>query len=78
VERAAVGGSFEDDGLAFLGERIRAQEFREQQVYGGIRIRLTEMLGTARIPVQIDVGFGDAIVPGTNPQLFQRYWTSLP
>jgi predicted nucleotidyltransferase component of viral defense system len=60
----------EDDGLVFLGETIRAQEIREQQDYGGIRVMLTARLGGARIPVQIDVGFGDAIVPGIESATF--------
>jgi hypothetical protein len=60
----------EDDGLVFLGETIRAQEIREQQDYGGIRVTLTARLGGARIPVQIDVGFGDAIVPGIESATF--------
>ena len=60
----------EDDGLVFLGETIRPQEMREQQDYGGIRVTLTAMLGAARIPVQIDVGFGDEIVPGIESATF--------
>src|SRR5690348_3047755 len=60
----------EDDGLTFLADSIRAQEIREQQDYGGIRVTLTATLGGARIPVQIDVGFGDAIVPGIESATF--------
>lgn len=60
----------EDDGLTFLADSIRAQEIREQQDYGGIRVTLTATLGGARIPVQIDVGFGDAIVPGIESTTF--------
>jgi hypothetical protein len=33
-------------------------------VCNGIRVTLTATLGTARIPLQVDVGFGDAITPG--------------
>jgi hypothetical protein len=60
----------EDDGLTFLADSIRAQEIREQQDYGGIRVTLTATLGGARISVQIDVGFGDAIVPGIESATF--------
>lgn len=52
-----------DDGLRFDPESIRAEEIREQTEYGGVRIRLIAYLGTAVAPVQVDVGFGDAIVP---------------
>lgn len=33
------------------------------QEYGGQRITLTALLGRARIPTQVDVGFGDAVIP---------------
>jgi predicted nucleotidyltransferase component of viral defense system len=52
-----------DDGLRFLPETVTAQEIREDKAYQGIRITLLAMLGVARIHVQIDVGFGDAVVP---------------
>jgi hypothetical protein len=32
-------------------------------VYDGIRLRFSAQLGTAKIPVQVDVGFGDATTP---------------
>ena len=60
----------DDDGLIFVADSIRAQEIREQQEYGGIRVTLTATLGGARIPVQIDVGFGDAVVPGIESATF--------
>ncbi len=31
--------------------------------YPGIRVKFEAWLGKARIPMQIDVGFGDAVVP---------------
>src|SRR5690606_36063100 len=37
--------------------------FRSQE-YQGVRIQLESKLERARIPVQIDIGFGDAITPG--------------
>jgi predicted nucleotidyltransferase component of viral defense system len=52
-----------EDGLAFDVGSVRAQEIREEQEYGGIRVIARATLGRARIPIQVDVGFGDAIVP---------------
>ena len=52
-----------DDGLVFDTESIRIEDIREGLEYGGIRIRLRAELGQARIPLQADVGFGDAITP---------------
>jgi len=53
----------DDDGLRFDGANVRAAPIREDNMYGGIRIELLAILGTARIPMQVDVGFGDAITP---------------
>jgi hypothetical protein len=53
----------EPDGLAFLSDSIQAREIREDNLYGGIRVTLMAMLGTARIPLQVDIGFGDAVTP---------------
>lgn len=52
-----------DDGVIFLGETIVAEPIREEAVYDGIRLRFVARLGSAEIPVQVDVGFGDSTVP---------------
>lgn len=52
------------DGLVFLPESVRAEEIREDNTYGGVRVRLMAKLGSAELPVQIDIGVGDAITPG--------------
>ncbi len=52
-----------DDGLTFMSDTVRVQAIREGQEYGGMRITLMAMLGKVRIPMQIDVGAGDAVVP---------------
>lgn len=53
----------EDDGLFFDPESVTAEEIREDQEYGGVRVKLMTMLGKARISLQIDIGFGDVITP---------------
>jgi hypothetical protein len=52
-----------DDGLVFVEGTVRAERIREEEEYEGIRIRVEARLGSARIPVQVDVGFGDALTP---------------
>lgn len=52
-----------DDGLLFKAESVKATEIKEGQEYGGVRINLAAFLGKARISLQIDVGFGDAVSP---------------
>ena len=57
--RQIIATQVADDGLTFDSDSIIASEIREEQEYGGIRIKLVAMLGNARIPMQIDVGFGE-------------------
>ena len=52
-----------DDGLVFDLESLTAGPIREDQEYGGVRLQVTAHLTSARIRLQIDVGFGDAITP---------------
>ena len=51
------------DGLAFDSESIRTERITEDAVYEGIRVRFSGFLGTARISMQIDIGFGDIVHP---------------
>jgi hypothetical protein len=53
-----------DDGVLFLPESVKAEEIRAAGEYGGIRVQIEARLDSARIDVQVDVGFGDVIVPG--------------
>ena len=61
----------EPDGLTW--HPASAATIRDENAYGGVRIKIIAKLGNMRIPLQIDVGFGDAVTPDTQPQV----WTSL-
>jgi len=52
-----------DDGLIFDDTSVSAEDIRADATYGGVRIRITAKLGTAELPIQIDVGLGDAVTP---------------
>jgi len=53
-----------DDGLQLPADEVTGEEIREDQVYGGVRIRLSAYLGKTRIRLQVDIGFGDSVTPG--------------
>lgn len=59
----ACNVSYEDDGLRFDAVSIKTDDIRDDQEYFGVRVRLYGFLNNARIPLQIDIGFGDAVVP---------------
>ena len=50
-----------DDGLNFDESSVQAERLKQDQEYEGIRVHLEARLGTARIHLQIDIGFGDAM-----------------
>ncbi len=52
-----------EDGLIFNPGTLTAGPIREDQENGGVRLQLTAHLASARVRLQIDVGFGDAITP---------------
>lgn len=56
-----------DDAIEFDAASVRGEEIRSPDEYGGVRVRLVARLAGAEIPVQIDVGFGDAVEPA--PQI---------
>lgn len=62
--REICAAPVEPDGLLFDGESIQVEEIREAQEYPGQRVKLKARLGDMRIPLQVDVGFGDAVTPG--------------
>lgn len=52
----------EDDGLLFVSDTIRVESIRDDEAYEGVRVVLAR-LANVRIPLQVDVGFGDTVVP---------------
>jgi hypothetical protein len=59
----ACNADVDDDGLHFDPTSIETDDIRDDQEYHGVRIRLLGFLGRARLPVQVDVGFGDSLTP---------------
>ena len=53
----------DDDGVRFDRASLRVASIRDDQRYGGVRVVVPAHIGSAKIRLQIDVGFGDAITP---------------
>jgi hypothetical protein len=51
-----------EDGMAF-SETVTAAEIRKEANYAGARVTLLATLDQARIPLQVDIGFGDPVTP---------------
>ena len=53
-----------EDALTFDLSSVRIFPIRAAQDQPNQRVKLTARLGNAKIPLQVDVGFGDIVVPG--------------
>jgi len=60
----------EADGLLFDADSVQGEKIQEDASYEGVRVTFVGWLGNARIPMQIDIGFGDAITPEPAPLLY--------
>ena len=63
VVREACICPVENDALRFDPDSVRVQPIRDDQEYQGQRVEVLVYLDRARIRLQIDIGFGDAVVP---------------
>ncbi|HEX9693163.1 MAG TPA: nucleotidyl transferase AbiEii/AbiGii toxin family protein [Gemmatimonadales bacterium] len=59
-----------DDGVIFDASSVRSEPIRDHTEYRGVRVRMHAHLDSARIPVQVDVGFGDAVTPDATPAAY--------
>ena len=58
-----INSGNKDDGLEFLIESIEVSDITKESIYVGRRVNFRAMLDTIRIPMQIDIGFWDEVVP---------------
>ncbi len=52
-----------NDGVFFQADSVLLERIKEEDEYQGLRATLMASLDAARIPLQIDIGFGDAVIP---------------
>lgn len=67
-----------DDGIVFDAGSVRVDVIREDARYGGVRVELRATLDAARIALQVDVGYGDAVTPAPTPVLYPGLLPDLP
>jgi predicted nucleotidyltransferase component of viral defense system len=52
-----------DDGILFDAASVAGAKIKEDDEYDGVRVKFRAELAGARIPMQVDIGFGDAVQP---------------
>jgi predicted nucleotidyltransferase component of viral defense system len=58
------------DGITYIADTVKGEAIREDNKYGGIRIKLEFRIGKTGEFMQIDIGFGDAVNPPAQEILF--------
>jgi len=54
----------------FDAASVKTSSIQDNQEYSGVRVKIRALLERARIDLQIDIGFGDAITPAPELLLF--------
>jgi len=54
----------DSDGIEFDSESVRGENIVEDADYEGVRVLFVGKLDTVKIRMQVDIGFGDVVVPG--------------
>jgi predicted nucleotidyltransferase component of viral defense system len=63
VVEAICGMSVDDDGMEFDSNSLTTERISEDADYEGVRATFGGSLGTARCPMQVDMGFSDVVTP---------------
>ena len=67
-----------DDGIVFDPESVAGTETRKDAGYGGVRIDLRGTLDGARLALQVDIGFGDAVTPEAQSITYPTLLADVP
>lgn len=67
-----------EDGIVFDAAAIKGAEIRKSTGYGGVRIDISATLDGARIALQVDIGFGDAVTPAPEDIRYPVLLDDLP
>ena len=67
-----------DDGIVFDPESVAGSPIRKDAGYGGVRIDVRATLDGARLALQVDIGFGDAVTPAAQSVTYPTLLTDVP
>ncbi len=66
------------DGVQFETTSVRVGTIRNEARYGGVRVDMKATLDKARIALQVDVGFGDAVTPAPRTMIYPGLLPDVP
>lgn len=63
IVRQICAQPVEEDGILFVSASVQGEEIQEEASYQGVRVRFLGLLGSAELPMRLDVGFADIVTP---------------
>jgi predicted nucleotidyltransferase component of viral defense system len=66
------------DAVTFDPASVKGQVIRKETGYGGVRVTMSAKLKNMKLPIQVDVGFGDAVTPEAQTEAFPVILDDLP
>ncbi|MGE5313144.1 MAG: nucleotidyl transferase AbiEii/AbiGii toxin family protein [Acidobacteriota bacterium] len=76
--RDIISTDVKPDGLVFDADSVEAERITEDAEYQGLRIRFRGLLGSAKVTMQIDIGFGDIVFPGAEKESLPTMLNDTP
>lgn len=67
-----------EDGVVFYPDTLHAATIRKESNYAGVRITFIGEIDGARCPMQLDIGFGDAVTPAPDDISFPVMLSEFP
>lgn len=67
-----------EDGIFFDADSVKGAEIRKEASYGGVRLDIQGKLDAARIALQVDIGFGDAVTPAPEAITYPLLLDDMP
>lgn len=75
---AEVASIDADDGIFFNPSTVTAEEIRHDANYAGARVLIESVTAKARCKSQVDIGFGDIVIPGPVLATYPVLLSDLP
>lgn len=67
-----------EDGITFNPASVTTKEIRKEANYAGIRVTFSGTLERAVCPMQVDIGYGDAVTPGPENATYPLLLNNMP
>jgi len=73
-----IAGIEADDGICFDPSSVKVEEIRHDADYAGARVLIESVTAKARCKSQVDIGFGDIVIPGPVQATYPVLLSDLP